>query len=276
MVGFDLETTAPLPEEARIVTASLAFVGGGEPTVTHDWLADPGVPIPDEAAEVHGITTEKAQAEGRPVREVVWEVVELLHEHARQGLAIVIFNARYDVTVSDRELRRYHGIELPPVIAEHVVDPTVIDKRLWRYRKSYPPGYDAESAALAGIPSSRTLAGMCRVYGAQLDQAHASDADAIAGARLAWAMGKKGRVISNPRSAEEKREVAAWIAEWEQVRHDLPALVEAQRRWALAERERFATYKADQGEHDEAERIRMERGWPLLEPMPHEELQEAA
>jgi DNA polymerase III epsilon subunit-like protein len=64
MAAFDLETTAAIPEEARIVTAALALVRRREPTETTTWLADPGIEIPEEAAEVHGITTERAQAEG--------------------------------------------------------------------------------------------------------------------------------------------------------------------------------------------------------------------
>lgn len=275
MCGFDLETTSPLPEEAKIVTASVALVGGGEPTEARDWLADPGVEIPEEATSVHGISTEQARADGRPLVEVVREVVELLTVHLAQRHALVIANARYDLTVLDRLCRQ---LGIPPLSERQVdllvVDPFVIDKVLHCYRPSYVDErgrkLTPEQGQARGIPSSRTLEGMCMVYGATLDKAHAADADAIAAARLAWVMGAKADVIRRVRNEADARELAALKREWAAVRHDLPALHAAQVRWALAERVRFAEYKASVGDHEDAERIRMERGWPVLDLMPHE------
>ena len=62
--GFDLETTGRDPRTALIVTATLVMVDEhGRAASSAEWLVDPGVPIPAEAAEVHGVTTERAQAE---------------------------------------------------------------------------------------------------------------------------------------------------------------------------------------------------------------------
>jgi DNA polymerase III subunit epsilon len=48
LVGFDLETTGTEPLEARIVTASIVEVdGGGHVRRRRDWLADPGIRIPE-------------------------------------------------------------------------------------------------------------------------------------------------------------------------------------------------------------------------------------
>lgn len=69
LIGFDLETTGTEPGESRIVTAAVVEVRGGEVRGRRGWLADPGIPIPDEAAAIHGISTERAVAEGRPARE---------------------------------------------------------------------------------------------------------------------------------------------------------------------------------------------------------------
>ena len=105
--GFDLETTGRDPRTALIVTATLVMVDEqGRAASSAEWLVDPGVPIPAEAAEVHGVTTERAQAEGMP---------------AVQG-----------VTVMDREARR-HG--LTPLEARPVIDPFVLDKQVDRFRK---------------------------------------------------------------------------------------------------------------------------------------------
>lgn len=232
MFGFDLETTSPEPEEARIVTAALARCGGGRQTRTNRWLADPGVDIPEEAAEIHGVTTEKAQADGRPAAEVVAEVVDLLAAGAARGFAIVIFNARYDLTVLDREARR-HGVA--PLserqIDLRVIDPLVIDKWLDRYRKG-----------------SRKLDAICEHYGAMLDEAHAADFDAIAAARAGWVLGARGVVTRRVWNAQMGAEKAALVREWEHVRHDLDRLHAAQVRWAHEQAVGLAEYFREQRE----------------------------
>jgi len=270
MVGFDLETTSPLPEEARIVSAAIVLCGGGKPTKTLTLLADPGVEIPEEAAAVHGITTEIARRDGRPAGEVVEAILGALGPPLRAGLPLVVFNARYDLTVAHREARR-HGLE-PLVIGDQVVDPHVADKWLDRYRKSYPYGVSPEQAAARGIMSTRTLEGMCVVYGAVLDGAHDAAFDAVAAVRIAYRMGQRGQVIRRVRNEEEGRELAMLRREWETVRNDLGLLHLAQKRWALAERARFAEYKRGNGELEDADRIEAERGWPVLDVMAHEEV----
>lgn len=265
MLAVDLESTAPLPEVARIVQYGLAYVGGGEPPVRHSAIVDPGVEIPDEAAEIHGITTERARAEGIPIDEAAAFILDNLESAIARGLPIVVFNARYDLTVMDREARR-HG--LPPIDATRLrcVDPFVLDKWLDRYRKSYPAGHDAESAKAAGIASSRTLEGVCGVYDAALDAAHDAASDAISAARVAYRIGQRGRVIRRRRDSEY------WASRrlWDQAREGLDALHAAQREVALAERVRFAEYKRSQGELEDAARIELERDWPILDVMPHE------
>ncbi|MGH2899874.1 MAG: exonuclease domain-containing protein, partial [Solirubrobacteraceae bacterium] len=239
LVGFDLETTSPLPEEARIVSASIALCGGGEPTELRSWLVDPGVEIPAEATAVHGISTERARAEGRPAPEAIEEICRALI--AAPAGPLVIFNARYDLTVLDRMLRRL-GLGAVSDFGRWVVDPAVIDKWLDRYRKSYPRGVTPEQAAERGIPSSRTLGGMCRHYGAELDQAHDAGADAVAAARLAFVIAARGQVVRRVRNAEEGRERAMLRKRWDAVKDDLQLLHALQVELAIAERARFAEY----------------------------------
>ncbi len=275
LVGFDLETTSPLPEEARIVTPAAALCGGGEEMDARTWLADPGVEIPEAAAAIHGITTARAQADGRPAPDVVREVVDLLVTELGRGYPLVIANARFDLTVLDRECRRMGlatlterlVIEGVPLL---VVDVFVIDKWLDRYRKSYPPGVTAEQASERGIPSSRTLTGMCQHYGVTLDGAHDAAFDAVAAARLAYRLAGSGDVVRRVRNAQDGREKAALVRAWNRVRDDLPALHALQVELAVEERARFAAYKDSIGEHDIAQRVRAERGWPVLDVMSHE------
>jgi DNA polymerase-3 subunit epsilon len=170
LCGFDLETTGVDVETDRIVTACVVQCGGGQPTASATWLADPGVEIPEQAAAVHGITTERARAEGRPAAEVVAEVVAALGQAITHNIPIVAMNARFDLTMLDREARR-HGVDPLPDGAAGlvVVDPFVIDKAVDRYRRG-----------------KRTLTDLCTHYRVPLDGAHSADADAIAACRVAW------------------------------------------------------------------------------------------
>ncbi|MBE6484937.1 MAG: DNA polymerase III subunit epsilon, partial [Actinomycetaceae bacterium] len=77
IIGFDTETTGVRPEESRLVTCSLV-TATAEGVTRRYWLADPGVEIPESATRVHGITTEQARAEGRPIEEVLTEIADTL------------------------------------------------------------------------------------------------------------------------------------------------------------------------------------------------------
>lgn len=170
--GFDLETTGRDPHTARIVTASLVLVDpAGQPAASYEWLVDPGVPIPAEAAAVHGVTTEKAQAEGMPAPVAVAEIGETLRDLFTTGIPVIAFNAVYDFTVMDRELVR-HG--LPPLSPVPVVDPYVIDKQVDRFRKG-----------------KRTLTDVSVHYGVPLLDAHTSAADSLAAVGVADALARR-------------------------------------------------------------------------------------
>lgn len=177
MAAFDLETTSPTPDVARIVTACIALVGGDQPPQVSNWLSDVGgMEIPDEAANIHGITTERAQKEGAPAAEVVEQLVAALAQAQREGIPIVAMNARYDLTVLDREARRREVTPLVDIIPAddlRVIDPYILDKQADPYRKG-----------------KRTLTHLCEHYGVRLDGAHDAAADAIAAARVAWRQGK--------------------------------------------------------------------------------------
>lgn len=180
--AFDLETTGRNARAARIVTASIVVLASdGSVESHHEWLADPGVEIPEEAAQVHGVTTERARAEGRPAVEVVTEVAGLLQSLFDSGIPVVAFNAVYDFTVMAAECAR-HG--LPQISRFPVLDPYVINKQVERYRKG-----------------KRTLGALCDQYGVVLDEAHTSAADALAAVQLLDAMAVKFPELDKPAAA---------------------------------------------------------------------------
>lgn len=249
LVGLDLETTAANPEDARIVTAALVEVGGGVPTVTADWIIDPGVAIPDEAAAIHGFTTERARAEGDDPAIVIADILREL-EARPPAAPIVIFNARYDITVLEREMRR-HGLKSPISLAALlVVDPFVIDKHLDRYRRG-----------------SRKLDALCEHYGVTLDDAHEAGSDALAACRLAYRIGQRGEIVRRVRNADDGREKARLVREWEACRSDLPALHAAQTRWAKAQAEGLREHFRSQGAAAKGDPDAVRTEWPLCPPL---------
>ncbi|WP_405721539.1 exonuclease domain-containing protein [Streptomyces sp. NBC_01537] len=200
LVGFDLETTGTDPLTARIVTAAVTEVRDGEPVRHREWLVDPGVPIPEEATAVHGISTDRAAADGRSAVEAVAEIADALAAHWAAGVPVVVYNAPFDLTLLAAELRR-HGL---PSLDERlgsdigpVVDPLVIDRSLDRYRRG-----------------KRTLEAACQFYGVVLDDAHEAAADALAAVRVAIALAERFPEAGAGELWELHRSQVGWYADW--------------------------------------------------------------
>lgn len=167
---FDTETTGVDTSQARVVSSTIALLGGdGEVLERYDWLIDPGVEIPDAAARVHGITTDVARASGVEARVGVGQIVAQLRSMIDRGFPIVAYNAPFDLTLLRAEAGR-HTVEWPDTIAP-VIDPLVIDKQCDRYRKG-----------------KRTLEFVASHYGVELGAAHDAGEDAIAAGRVAQAL----------------------------------------------------------------------------------------
>lgn len=199
LVGFDLETTGTDPRHARIVTAAVTEVKGGEPVRHRKWLADPGVPIPPETTAIHGVSTERAAAEGRPAPEVAAEIADAVRGYWAAQVPVVVYNAPFDLTLLDEELRRY---ALPPLVAPGgrtgpVIDPLVMDRALDKYRRG-----------------KRTLEAACRVYGVPLEGAHEAGADALAAVRVARAIAVRFPEVGAAALAELHESQSGWYAAW--------------------------------------------------------------
>jgi DNA polymerase-3 subunit epsilon len=167
---FDLETTGLDLTDARIVTACAVELDSAGNVVGEnlEWLANPGIPIPTQASDVHGVTTEIAIRDGRPAAEVVAELIVKLQGFFDRGLPVVAYNAPYDFTILHYEALR-HGLQ--PLKIGSVIDPLVIDKFNDKYRKG-----------------KRRLENAAEFYKVQLNDAHNATADAIAAGRVAQAI----------------------------------------------------------------------------------------
>ncbi|AIV35552.1 DNA polymerase III subunit epsilon [Streptomyces sp. CCM_MD2014] len=197
MTGFDLETTSTDPHTARIVTGSAVQYGGGRPTTARTWLSDVGgAEIPADATRIHGYTTEAARTAGRPASAVVEEITADLAAAVEEDRPLVIMNATYDLTVLDREARRYGVTPLFDRVSPNVLDPYVLDKRVRQYRRG-----------------GRTLTDLCRHYVVPLEGAHSSEVDATAACELVRKMGRRYRVLSRLPLDQLHREQVAWARE---------------------------------------------------------------
>lgn len=247
MAALDVESSGVDVETDRVVTACVSLVGGGIAPETLSLVADPGIEIPDGAAEIHGYTTERVRAEGAPSADVLLAIRCALAPAAEAGYPLVAMNATFDCTIVDRELRR-HGLE--PLPAFRVVDPYVLDRHLDKYRRG-----------------SRKLDALCAHYGVALDGAHDAAFDALAAARLAYRIGQRGEIVRRVRNAADGRDLARLKREWAECREDLDLLHAAQQRWARDQAEGLRDHFIRQGEVERAASVRMD--WPLL-PWPIE------
>lgn len=163
-VGFDIESTGIDPKTDRIVTFSI-IVKDGEDTNTHEWLIDPGVEIPQGAAEVHGITTDVARANGDEPAKALSEIWNALVFYAGGGI-FTAYNCPFDLTMLREELKRHGIIDQDSGLVEElvavtgIIDPLVIDKAVDPYRRG-----------------SRKLVDVAEHHGFSLTNAHNSTAD---------------------------------------------------------------------------------------------------
>jgi len=137
LLGFDTETTGVDVDSDRIVTAALVR-RDADGTTIRTWLIDPGVPIPEAAAQIHGISTEHAQEHGVAPAGALDEIAELIAGAMRDGVPIVAYNAAFDLCLLDAELRRHRLPTVPDRLCcdpRPVIDPLVLDRAEDRYRQ---------------------------------------------------------------------------------------------------------------------------------------------
>lgn len=224
---FDLESTGINPHRDRIVTAAIIEVGAGQPPRTSEWLINPGIPIPAEAAAVHGITDEQA-AGGADPDAAIHEIAEHLVRCSKTGMVVVGYNVSYDVTMLWAEAVRHDigGDSIGALLnLAPIVDPFILDKQLDRYRKG-----------------SRKLIDVCRHHGIELTEAeaHGATADALAAGRLAWMLAQNNSV---------------------KVGGDPMRLHAKQIEWKREQAESFGAYLTRQGKTDD-----VSREWPIQSP----------
>ena len=171
VLGLDLETTGI--DRFNDVPVSYALVSVVEGVVLRSWsgLIDPGRPIPPEATEVHGISTERARAQGMPLHEATALVCDALVAASERGVPLAGMKLDYDLTILDLA-----GDLCGQGLVERgwrgpVLDAGVIDRH-----------FDPEREG------RRTLVDLCAHYGIELGKAHDAWADATASIEVLFAL----------------------------------------------------------------------------------------
>lgn len=226
LAALDFETTSPDPREARMVSYALVYVYPNgtvweEKTLTG--IVDPGVEVPEQAAAIHGLTTERVRREGGDPVVAIQGILAHLAGLEMTGAPLVIFNAPFDWTLLVCEARRHlidptGDWEFPVV---NIVDPLVIDRKVDKYRKG-----------------KRTLERAVEVYAPdhQLD-AHDARADCVASTHVVRALASKHPTVGQLEPAELHAVQAGWYDAWVQD---------------------FNAYRAKKGQDPIPD-----RGWPL-------------
>lgn len=201
LLTIDVEATGVNAKKDCIVTLFLGIMeANGEFSEKHEFLFNPGVEIPQEAMNVHGITNEHVQEHGIQVenhRDVFEKIRALIVDNIRDhNLPVVIYNAPYDTTIINSTLVR-NGLNPIAWNDYFVIDPFVIDKAIDTYRKG-----------------ARSLTSVATHYGIEVDETKTHDAayDCYLTGRIVIELAKNPRIANMSRSTLHKNQIS-WKVE---------------------------------------------------------------
>lgn len=194
LLGLDFESTGVDAKTCRPVTVSLVEINGeGNLERARGAVINCDVEVPEEAAAIHGYTTERVKEEGRDPKEVFEKLIVLLDGAWKDGIPVCAYNAKYDITLLHAEAER-HGLSVPHF---NVIDPLVMDRGLDKYRKG-----------------KRTLAAACEHYFVDLLDAHTASADAIAAVGVARQIGRTYLQVMNDSPERLHLKQVDWFEAW--------------------------------------------------------------
>jgi DNA polymerase-3 subunit epsilon len=194
LLGFDLETTGIDTRLDLPVQVALVWTVPMRVVKVDSWIVDPGRDIPDAAIAIHGITTERARAEGCSLADAACHIHAALRRAAAGGVPIVAMNASFDVTIAEGLFARFR---LPSLAWHSLLDPLVMDRHVDRYR-----------------PGKRRLDALCEHYRVRLQNAHDAGADAEAAVALARRIGSRYPECGDLSPEELTGLQAGWHEEW--------------------------------------------------------------
>ena len=198
VLGFDFETTGIDRFNDVPVSFALVTVRAGQVVSTSSGLVDPGREIPAGAVEVHGISTERARAEGMPLKEAIEMIADAVISASRRRVPLVGMKLDFDLTILDHQSRRMGGASLVDRgWTGPVLDAVVLDRHHDRFRKG-----------------RRTLGALCAHYGVDIQHAHDAASDAVASARVLFALAARFAELSDADPYAIHQSQIGWHREW--------------------------------------------------------------
>jgi DNA polymerase-3 subunit epsilon len=172
---LDTETTGRDPTLDRIVEIGIIVGRYGIVQARYNWLVNPGMPIPEGASAVHGISDDDVR-DAPKLEQIIGDVLMAL-----QGAIPAAYNANFDRSFLTQEIKRMANPPtgaLPPAIRDGVewLDPLVWARHIQKYEKGKSLG---EVTARLGI---------------KLENAHRASDDAEAALLVLYEFAKDSRV----------------------------------------------------------------------------------
>jgi DNA polymerase-3 subunit epsilon len=171
---LDVETTGRDPAHDRVIEVGIVIGRAGEVVARYNWLLNPGIPIPQEARDVHGITDEQV-ANAPTFESVAHEIADAL-----RGRIPAAYNAEFDKQFLLSEYARL-GVKLestPPALRREI---SWVDPLVW-------------AREIQSNERSRALADVAQRLGIALEKAHRASEDAEAALRVLYALAEDARI----------------------------------------------------------------------------------
>lgn len=186
---WDIESSGVSVLEDRIVQFFFATADkNGNLLETHEWFIDPGVDVPKEASDIHGLDTAWLRENGRDPKEALTEILFLFRQHWK--LTQIAYNMAFDLSMLHAEFVR-HGVSetFGPAMAEKATlfDPYVTDRAKDKYRRG-----------------KRKLMNLADHYGVDYNEGdlHNAVADVTLTAKVAIAVENKYGLPTNAQQAQ--------------------------------------------------------------------------
>ncbi|WP_405569164.1 hypothetical protein OG317_11300 [Streptomyces sp. NBC_01167] len=133
LMSLDIAATGPRTGVDRILATALRVSEGPG----RDRLIDPGPGLALDPRTTHGITLDRARADGLPPERALDETADAVAAHLATKELLVVWHAPYVLTFMESELLR-HGLrplaERCPAGLFPLCDPLVVDRHVDRYR----------------------------------------------------------------------------------------------------------------------------------------------
>ncbi len=191
---IDTETTGTEAAQDRIVEVGCVVFRDGQPISRNSWLINPGIPIPEEARAVHGISDDDVK--DKPFfAGTVDEIASAL-----SGTVPLAYNALFDQGFIHTEMER-SGRASSDKVPAFRNDVTWLDPFLWGWKILQKE----ESKRGEG-----TLSAVCKKLGVKLEKAHRATDDAEAAGHV------MAKLFERP---EVPGTYAAFVREQNRLRH---------------------------------------------------------